>query len=145
MTFNIPFNFLSREPNYEKLQYKVKYFDPAGKKVVLKADNAKEIQFQFAGENVRMLSRYNSIGIGNIFSMSTHIFLKLEMDGKLKLQKENGELKRPKGMSFRKDMTEYFSDCPALVEKIEDKDFRKSDLEMMVNFYNSNCSNQKIR
>ena len=119
-----------------------------------------------------MLSRYNSLGLGNIFSMSTNIFLKLETDGKLKLfnyyytqsspgmynastgamtggysysveryilQKGDGELKRPKSLTFKKDMVEYFSYCPALVEKIESKYFRKNDLEFIVNYYNSNC------
>ncbi|MFZ5940206.1 MAG: hypothetical protein ACOYXB_06495 [Bacteroidota bacterium] len=172
VTFNIPINFFTQEPNYEKLQYKVKYFDSAGRKIVLKLDNAKEIQFKYEYENVRMLSRFNSIGLGNIFSMSTNIFLKLEMDGKLKLfsyyytqhsggtynsftgmstggysysvekyilQKENGELMRPVGLSFKKDMIDYFSDCPSLVEKIESKEFRKNDLESMVRYYNLNC------
>ena len=27
VTFNIPIKFFTQEPNYEKLQYKVKYFD----------------------------------------------------------------------------------------------------------------------
>lgn len=172
VTFNIPIKFFTQEPNFEKLQYKVKYFDSTGIKIVLRPDNAKEIQFKYEDENVRMLSRYNSLGLGNIFSMSTNIFLKLEIDGELKLfsyyytqrsagtynastgmmtggysysveryilQKGNGELKRPKGLTFKKDMLEYFSDCPKLVEKIESKDFRKDDLESIVRFYNSNC------
>jgi len=40
---------------------------------------------------------------------------------------------------FGVDLIEYFSDCPALVEKIENKDFHKKDLEFIVTFYNSNC------
>lgn len=55
------------------------------------------------------------------------------------LQKGEGDLKRPKGLTFKKDMADYFSDCPALIEKIESKDFRKNDLEFVVRFYNSNC------
>jgi predicted Zn-ribbon and HTH transcriptional regulator len=167
VTFNIPVNFFSQEPIYEKLQYKVKYYDTAGKKIVLKPDQAKEIQFQYEGKTVRMLSRNNSTGWAN-----STLYLKLEIDGNLKLfnyyytqnspgmynsstgtttgsysygvekymlQKADGELKRPKGLTFKKDMVEYFSDCPALIEKIESKDFRKNDLEFIVNFYNSNC------
>lgn len=170
--FNIPIKFFTQEPNYEKLQYKVKYYDSTGKIIVIQPDNANEIQFTYNFEDVRMLSRNNSLGLGNAFSRSRSIFLKLEIEGKLKLfnyyytqyaagtynassgmmtggyaygveryilQKENGELKRPKGLTFKKDMIEYFSDCPALVEKIESKDFRKNDLEFIVSFYNSNC------
>ena len=85
VVFNIPIRFLSQEPNYEKLQQKVKYFDAAGKKISLHPDEAKEIQFKYENENIRMLSRYNSLGLGNIFMMGTNIFLKLEIDGNLKL------------------------------------------------------------
>lgn len=80
VTFIIPIKILAQEPNYQKLQFKVKYYDAAGKKIILKPDNAKEIQFKYEDEEVRMLSRYNSLGIGNIFSLSTNIFLKLEID-----------------------------------------------------------------
>ncbi len=172
VTFNIPFKLFSKEPNYEKMQYKVIYFDSSGKKTILRPGNAKEIRFQYEYEKVRMLSRYNSLGLGKIFSINKNIFLKLETDGKLKLfnfyysqkspgiydastgamtaglsydvdnyilQKEDGEIKRPKGLTFKKDMIAYFSDCPVLVEKIESKYFRKNDLEFIVNFYNSYC------
>jgi hypothetical protein len=55
------------------------------------------------------------------------------------MQKGSGELKRPKNLSFKKDMAEYFRDCPALVDKIQDKDFKKYDMEAIVSFYNKNC------
>ena len=172
VTFNIPIKMFKQEPNYEKLQYKVKYFDSTGKKLTLRPDNAKEIQFKNENENVRMLSRYNSLRSGKFLLMSSNIFLKLLTDGELKLfnfyytqsspdmydastgdmtggnsinlerfvlQKGEGDLKRPKGLTFKKDMADYFSDCPALIEKIESKDFRKNDLEFVVRFYNSNC------
>lgn len=167
VTFNIQVDFFTREPNYKKLQYKIKYYDATGKKIVLRPGQAKEIQFQHGGKTVRMLSRSNSLRLGN-----SNIYLKLEIDGTLKLfnyyytqsspgmynsstgtttgnysygvekyilQRGDGELKRPKGLTFKKDMVEYFSDCPALIEKIESKAFRKNDLEFIVNFYNSNC------
>lgn len=172
VTFNIPIKFFSQEPNFEKLQYKVKYFDSEGNKIIIRPDQAKEIQFSYVFENIRMISRHNSLGLGNIFSKSSNIFLRLEADGNLKLfnyyytqsspgmyngatgtmtggysysvegfilQKGDGELKRPKGLTFKKDMIEYFSDCPALVEKIENKVFRKNDMAAIVTFYNTNC------
>lgn len=172
VTFNIPIKFFTQELNYEKLQNKVKYYDSSGEIIILKPEYAKEIQFKYENKNVRMLSRSNSIGVGNIFKKGAKIFLKLESDGKLKLfnyyqtqfspgmyndptgsmsggtiisvenyilQKGDGELKRLKGLTFKKDMAEYFSDCPALVAKIESKDFRKRDMNIIVRFYNSYC------
>jgi xanthine/uracil/vitamin C permease (AzgA family) len=169
---NIPIKFFTQEPNYEKLQYKVKYIDSTGKKITLIPDNVKEVQFRYDFQDIRMLSRFNSLGSRSIFSSSANILLKLEIDGKLKLfsyyytqsspgmhnpstgtmtggysssvekyvlQKGGDDIKRPKGITFRKDMAEYFKDCPALVKKIEGKDFRKDDLVSIVRFYNSNC------
>ncbi len=172
VTMNIPVKFFSQVPNYEKLQYKVKYFDDQGVKKVLRPDDAKEIRFTYGNKEVRMLSRYNSLG-GNIFSLSSNIFLRIESDGYLKLfnfyftrsspgmynastgmttggyaysvekfvlQKGSGQLKRPSGLTFRKDMMQYFNDCPALVQKIENREFRKGDIQAIVRFYNQNCN-----
>jgi hypothetical protein len=126
-----------------------------------------------AGKQVRMLSRVNTLGGGSIFSNQTNIFLRLEIDGALKLfhyhytqtspgmysgstgamtgghsysvenlilQKNDGLLKQPRSLSFRKDMREYFSDCPQLTERIEARDFKRADMEAIVIFYNSNCA-----
>ncbi|SRR6056297_1287709 len=172
--FKIPVDFLTQEINYTGLQYKVKYIDSTGKKKKLLPDDAREIRFSFDYENIRMLSRKNTVDIGNIFSGANHIFLKIKIDGKLKLfeyhytqsepamrtgasggvpvsvgmsypvekyvlQKNGEELKRPKELTFRKDMTTYFSDCSVLSQKIEEKEYKKRDLESIVRFYNSNC------
>ena len=40
--------------------------------------------------------------------------------------------------SFRKRAMEYFSDCPAIVEKLEDKSYKKDDIKDVVESYN-NC------
>lgn len=42
--------------------------------------------------------------------------------------------------SFKKRASEYFSDCAALVSKIEDKKYRRKDLESLVKYYNDNCA-----
>lgn len=172
--FKIPINLFSKEINYEKLQYKIKYSDSTGNKFAIKPDQANEIRFIYKNEEVRILSRYNSLRLGNIFSMNKKIFLKLEIDGKLKmfkyyftesspvmynsssevttggyshsedkyiLQKGEEELVRLKGLTFRKDMMEYFIDCHELSKKIQSKEYRKKDIETIVSYYNSNCEN----
>jgi len=167
VTFKIPYKLIMQEPNYEKIQYTIKYFDQDGKKHVIRPSKAKEIRFENGYEEVRMLSRKNNLRLG-----SKYIFLKLEIEGKVKLfnyfyssrsggtyngttgmytagtsysveryilQKENEELKRPKSFSFRKDMMEYFYDCPDLVKLIEDREFRNYELELIVRYYNNHC------
>lgn len=42
--------------------------------------------------------------------------------------------------SFKKVVRSYFADCPELVEKVNKKEFRKSDFMSVVEFYNKNCS-----
>ena len=170
--FKIPFKLLTQEPNYEKIQSKIKYYDSNGNKITLKPSQAKEIRFNDGFFEVRMLSRYNSLGLGGLFSIHNYIFLKLETDGYLKLfryyytqhsagtynsttgtmtggysynvesyilQKGDSELVRPSGYMFRKDMKEYFSDCPELSKKIEDRELRKDDMESIVRYYHLHC------
>ncbi len=170
--FIIPFKFFDQEPNYVTLQNKVQYLDSKGENVILRPNQAKEIRFKYGDEEIRMLSRFNSLDLGDLLPRNDYIFLKLELDGNLKLfsyyypqystgmysaatnsmsmgysfneekyilQKGNGELKKPVRLKFKKDIIEYIADCPALVQKIESKEFRNYDLEFIVQFYNSNC------
>ena len=172
VTFDIKVPLLAGEPNFERLQYKVRYYDENGQKRTLRPDDADEIRFKLGGIQVRMISCANTFGAGSIFSTASRIFLRLELDGALKLyryyfkqnnsgysagagayvpgptfthdnlilQKGNGPLKHPRGLGWKKDMLEYFSDCPALREQIESKDLRRNDIEAMVLYYNRNCA-----
>lgn len=171
VTFDIKVTLFGGEPNFQRIQYKLKYYDEAGKKHTLHPDDADEIRFEYEGMNVRMISCTNTMGDENIFSSSTRIFLKLEIDGPLRLyryyftqhspghyggaggyspgttytvdnlifQKGNGLLKRPRVIGWKKDMLEYFSDCPALSEKLENKDLRRQEIEAIVLYYNEHC------
>ncbi|MFT5913698.1 MAG: putative Zn-ribbon and HTH transcriptional regulator [Bacteroidia bacterium] len=170
---NIPTTLLTQEVKFEKIQQKIKYFDSEGNKKTVRPDDAKEIRFLYQSEEVRMVSVRNTLGLGNIFNSNENIFLKIEIDDRLKLfryyqtqrssgmynantgmttggfsysvenyvlQKGNGQLTRPVGLSFKKDMIKFFNDCPKLSRKIEEKEFRKRDIEAIVLFYNENCN-----
>lgn len=41
--------------------------------------------------------------------------------------------------NFKKAASNYFSDCPKLKEKIENKEYKKIDIVAIVEFYNSYC------
>lgn len=41
--------------------------------------------------------------------------------------------------NFKKAASEYFADCPSLVELISEKTYTKSDIELIVNYYNTKC------
>lgn len=59
MIVNIPVRTATWEPNYKKLQYKVKYVDSLGVKKVLKPEDALEIRFVYDSVEVRMVSKVN--------------------------------------------------------------------------------------
>jgi hypothetical protein len=46
--------------------------------------------------------------------------------------------------NFKKAASDFFKDCPALVEKINNKTLEKDDIEEVVNYYNENCNNSTI-
>jgi hypothetical protein len=85
VTFNISPKWISGELSFERLQQKIKYIDVNGKKKVLLPDQAREIQFEFGAEKVRMISVPNTLGLGNVFASSKNIFLRIIVDGRLKL------------------------------------------------------------
>jgi hypothetical protein len=171
VTFDIKVPLLGSEPNFERIQYKVRYYDENGKKKTLRPGDAEEINFYYQGKEVRMISCVNTLGLGDIFSNAEKLFLKLEIDGPLRLyryyfkqstggysagagvytpgmtytvenfifQKGNDALMKPRSLRWRKDMLEYFNDCPGLREQIEAKDFRKGDIEAIALYYNQHC------
>ncbi len=168
-TFFIQVGLLMGEPNFERIQYKVKYLDENGKKKTLRPHDADEFWFDLDGMDVRMVSVENTLGLGNIFTSSPKIFLKIEIDGPLRLfryyykqtntsmgaggmgttytytvdnlvfQKRGGPLMKPRSLMWKKDMLEYFGDCPALSERIESKDLKRRDIDEIVFYYNRNC------
>lgn len=41
---------------------------------------------------------------------------------------------------FKKKIARFFSDCEDIIEMVEDKTFTKDDIELIVVYYNKNCS-----
>ena len=61
----------------------------------------------------------------------------LNYAGMYLLQKGDEELIKIKVLRFKKEMCEFFNDCPALVKKIKSG---SKDMEAIVRFYNSECN-----
>lgn len=165
VTFKIQFG-LGSGPVYQQIQNRVVYFDKSGKRNVLKPEDATEFRFEYNGEEVRMISVDGDLEDGAPMTWGSRIFLKLEIDGMVRLyrhdytqtnysstmamstsynveryllQKGDGKLKRPRTLTFKKDMVQYFSECPELCDKIESKEFKKRELESIVEYYNTQC------
>jgi len=147
----------------ESLQYRVKFYDSNNLKKILKPYMAKEISFILNGERIRMLSRQMPSGRILFIQLISDGKLKLfkvyktrqtvsggGMYGapmvsgsytveKYYLQKNDEELFKPLGISFRKEMMLFLSDCPNLAKKIEQKVFSIENLEHIVYEYNETC------
>ncbi|WP_299253649.1 hypothetical protein [uncultured Cytophaga sp.] len=168
--FVVPFTGI----DFTMLQRGVKYVDSLDNKCKLKPEDAKEIRFEYNGQPVRMLSRYDNLS--SYSDGSTKIFLELIIDGPMKLfsyyvkntavtgsgmggapgaspimmsttyekyvlQKGIGDLVRYGKMNFKNDMPVFVRKCPALVKLIQDKIYKRGDIEQIVSFYNANCGN----
>lgn len=165
VTIFVPTHLITGEVNYHQMQKAVWYINPQGKRSKCTAYGVKEIRFTYNYVKVRLLSRRNEIEKGRHNLRYPYVFLKLEMDGYLKLftafvttyghsdhvgsytssasifvlQKGDEELKKIEDWSFRKNMRGYFDDCPQLAEKIETKEFKEGDIKLIVNTYNFDC------
>jgi len=42
--------------------------------------------------------------------------------------------------NFKKAASEFFSDCPRLVTKIQDREFKKRHLNEIIEYYNTQCN-----
>jgi hypothetical protein len=160
----VPVGLFGGDPDTEALQKGVRYLDANGKKKKLKPDQAKEFSFVYRDMKYRMVSHEYAYQM--LFSGS-HIFLLQIVDGPVKmfehrvtssrptgpngvggmttttfnylLQRGDEQLFEPRALAFKKDMIEYFSDCPKLVALIEGKEFKRRDFEEMVRYYNEQC------
>ena len=61
------------------------------------------------------------------------------------LQKNNDELFKPRFTkeNFKEDMRVYLSDCPSLVQKIDNDLYSIDDIRQIVTDYNTNCGAEK--
>ncbi|TDT46295.1 hypothetical protein CLV90_0343 [Maribacter spongiicola] len=46
--------------------------------------------------------------------------------------------------NFKNAASTYFSDCPVLVEKIQNKEYKKKHIRDIVNFYNLKCNEEHV-
>lgn len=164
----IPTITFSKEVDYEKIQYRLKYISDDGNTYKVSPHYTKEVRFKYRGESFRLVSCNTISGVGAM--RSEKLFLQLEIDGKAKayrffkketaysatmngmpaggrtyieskivLQKGDEELYLPKGINFRKKTAQYFSDCPTLYEKIMDREYAIENLVSIVLYYNGKC------
>ena len=75
------------------------------------------------------------VAVGNFYSISNSYVRKANEDEVYHLGSD-----RLFSKNFKKAASDYFKDCPALVEKIQAREFKKKDLEEIIDFYNEKCN-----
>lgn len=144
---------------YPLLQNEIEYYDSTGKKIKLKPEQIKEVRFNYKGEEIKMqtiiLKHRLREGLGK---SSDYVLLKLKTDGnKMKrflyfhnsnfmgihlkmvfnvLQKGNGEGFVPQWFNNFKNITKYVSECPSLVDKINNDIYNSQNVKDIVKDYN---------
>ncbi len=165
INFKITTETLSSEINYSSLQCGVMMYNEKHKKVYLKPDEIKELHFDYENEHYRFVPFDQDLKLCSCFYSDKYLLRQI-MDGDLKLfkytfhnqggiqtggrtgmfsgevnilQKQNGKLFKIDYFNFKKSMSDYLSDCPELVKKIQDKIYGKDDLSKIISDYNQNC------
>jgi hypothetical protein len=55
------------------------------------------------------------------------------------LQKEGEDFYEPRFFLFKKDMADYLCDCPTLIDKIENHQYKRKDMKELITDYNMLC------
>ncbi|WP_142786368.1 hypothetical protein [Changchengzhania lutea] len=43
---------------------------------------------------------------------------------------------------FKKNVNEFFKDCPEIIRKVKENEFRRREMVSIVDFYNENCASK---
>lgn len=166
----MPTNVLSDKFNPHNAHYGIKYVDKKGKEQKLDGDNA--LGFGFTYQDKTYTFQFVEAEEPYTFMGFTYRgdFLNLLSDGKCKLYEKTVEKNTSTGVIYEhefllwkdrynfhltdsrllkirivgngKSLEELFSDCPDLVTRIQNKEFKKGDDKWLrlVQYYNTNCA-----
>jgi len=81
VVFDVPMNMTTQDPDYEQLQFRVKYITADGKKAELNPTDAQAISFNYGPFFIKMVSVNNNLGLGPVAEKFKKVFLKQEVDG----------------------------------------------------------------
>ena len=78
-----------------------------------------------------------SFGVGGSFTISSYYVSKKDEDQVIHLGAKGTLFTK----NFKKAASEYFKDCASLVEKIQNREYKKQNIVEIVEYYNEKCSN----
>jgi len=154
-------------PYLDNLVWQIKYRDKDNEKCYLSPKVAKEVNFCFNGEKYKLISVNNTALLQSPANLSgKRYFAVLKIEGRMKLVKFHGLVRfafyesnfksyvliKSENESLvwdlsgtRKELMDFFSDCPILAGMIENKDKSVRSPEQITLFYNSFCGDEKFQ
>jgi hypothetical protein len=121
-------------------QYKIVKGKPGAKllKVKLRGDVSLYYEIKTSGGAPMAMGGVGGMTMGMGFSSSTEVYYIAKKDDDIVIQLFNmlGVSKK----KFKKIVPEFFGDCPELIEKIKNKEYKKRDIVEIVDYYNNECS-----
>lgn len=153
VTLDVPMDVAQTKVSFYDMHKHINIVNASGKKEKIKPNEVKEVQFDFKDQTYRMVSRF--------IKPDEKIFILLLIENeRLSLyrrfevyatkyglnenvydyyQKGDEALSYFKSLGFKKNISPYFDDCPQLVEKIENGDYKSEDGYDIATYYLENC------
>ena len=165
-TFYVTFNIHVSPPNEVDIRYLhngLTFWDANDNQRVLKPHQAKGFFFTYNNVDYQFVSCQDYLNLSKhvVKKASTYLFLKVEVEGSMRLlsysytqnvgidfsvlttmmlyQRRNDLLFAPKIMGTKRSLVKYFEDCPQVRDKIKSNFLGKGDEVKMVELYNSFC------
>lgn len=110
-----------------------------GKHIFLKLESDGPLKLFTYFDNDSNQAANSAVNENNQLITPDNLFYDYDQSIHLVLQKEDGSLKCPKNIGFRKDMLGYLNGCPVVTDQIESKTLRRRHLQEIVELYNQNC------
>jgi hypothetical protein len=156
-TFRVPVRLFGKSLIYTSIQDGFRYRNARGKLRFLDPKRVKKVSFTYCNQDVELVSQ-KIPGKGHLFlskvesgrvnlyhyiivshSRDVNGFRRSEEHPIYLIQRDGGSLERVREWRFRRQMREYFADCPALVEKLNNKTYNRYHLHRIVAHCNNMC------
>jgi hypothetical protein len=158
VTFVFPFYPRTDELKLNKMMTNIQYLDSLGKTRTIKPKDVIEIDFNYQNTFIRMVSIKNikdkfvflhliTNGFCRVFKSYSRLTIPTGYNHVVTirqnsyfLQKKGGSLVAFNRSEYKTQLKEFFSDCPELCSKIDNKEYKSSNFLAIVKFYNTSCN-----
>lgn len=100
--------------------------------------NLYAIEYHHAANKENMLSSPSGFGVTSSVSLDVSEYYASKDDGHEVVKLGNDHPVFGKGR-FKKNIADFFEDCPKLIEQVENNDLKRTDMIELIQFYKNEC------